>query len=364
MISTTFCPFLFQQFDSSRPGPCCNSAKYFKQTNVINFKNMLSNSLIKNAQQDAINGVKNKICDTCWKYEEVGIKSLRQHAIDQLGYDTEPVLKQFILDTGNVCNLSCRTCNPFASSGWIKEAAAFDEKIYTIKYVDYDYIINNHDFSQLILMNILGGEPLKDTGHLQVLRKIINDGNSKNCNLIITTNGTNLPFKDMVDIWSQFKNITLNLSVDAIEKQFKYIRTDGEWNKVLEFIDYIRSLNISLRISANVVFSALNIFYLDDLYNWIIENNIAKIESAGILALYPEYYNFTIFTDEQRRFLIEMLSTSKFQSYYQGIIRQLNNVNFNQNNLDNFWIRTEFTKTFKKYDAEEYLPKLIKFLKS
>ena len=95
-----------------------------------------------------------------------------------------------------------------------------------------------------------------------------------------------------------------------------------------------------------------------------IENNIAKIESAGILALYPEYYNFTIFTDEQRRFLIEMLSTSKFQSYYQGIIRQLNNVNFNQNNLDNFWIRTEFTKTFKKYDAEEYLPELIKFLKS
>ena len=363
MISTTFCPYLFQQFDTASSGPCCHSSKHVdKQVN--NFKDMLDNTAIKQAQEDAINSVKNKICDICWQHEAVGIKSLRNYAIGQLGYKTDKVLKQFILTTGNVCNLSCRTCNPFSSSGWIKEATAFNKKTYPVKSIDYDYIINNHNFSQLVAIEVIGGEPLKDTGHLQVLRKIINDGNSKNCNLIITTNATNIPSDEMINIWSQFKNVNLNISVDAIEKQFEYIRTDGEWNKVLEFIAYVKTQKLNLKIRTNVVFSALNIFYLDALYNWIIENNISKGENSGMLAFHPGYYTFSIFTDQQRLKLIEMLSQSKFKNYYQGIMRHLKNVEHNQTNLDNFWIRTKFTKEFKTYDVEEYLPELVGFLRT
>ena len=364
-VPATFCPLLFQQFDSSRGGsPCC----FYSGSKSVNFKDMLNNPSLKKAQEDAVNGIKNKTCDICWKYEEVGIKSLRQYAIDSLGYSTDAVLKQFVLDTGNVCNLSCRTCNPFASSGWIKEAAAFDKKTFPVRTVDYDSMINDHDFSQLTNISVMGGEPLKDINHLKVLRKIVENGNSKNCNLNITTNATNVPTKEMIEVWSQFKNTNLDISVDAIGKQFRYIRTDGEWEKVLEFMDYVRSSIPNLRIRTNVVFSALNIFYLDELYEWIVENDIVKKSkdsgNSGILALYPEHYNFTIFTDDQRQQLIQILAQSRFQNYYQGIIRHIGNVQFNQRNLNNFWIRTEFTKKFKKYDAEEYLPRLLDFLKA
>jgi hypothetical protein len=59
-----------------------------------------------------------------------------------------------------------------------------------------------------------------------------------------------------------------------------------------------------------------------------------------------------------------MLSQSKFKNYYQGIMRHLKNVEHNQTNLDNFWIRTKFTKEFKTYDVEEYLPELVGFLRT
>lgn len=323
---------------------------------------MLENDLIKQAQEDSINGIKNKICETCWKYESTGVMSLRQHALKQLGDNTDTVLKNFILDTGNVCNLSCRTCNPMLSSGWIKEEAAFRNKHSTIRSIDYDSIIDNHDFSNLSTIRVIGGEPLKNMGHLEVLKKIIRDGKSKDCNLVYTTNATNLPTDHMLDIWSHFKKIDLNLSIDAVGKQFRYIRTDGDWNKVVEFLDYVRAPELEIGLKVNIVFSALNIFYIDELYQWMDDNSLSRY--SILIAFHPEHYTFTIFTDDQRQQIIDMLSASKFQNHYQGIISHLNNVQFNQKNLDDFWIRTEFTKTYKGYDAEEYLPKLINFLRT
>ena len=122
---STYCPLAFTGFDTRAKSACC-WAKIPETPR--SFKELHETITIKNLQQDLLNGVKNPTCRACWHQEETGIVSMRQHflgidkAIEQEIVDKK--LKHLVIDSGNVCNLACRTCGPYYSSSYFKETNA------------------------------------------------------------------------------------------------------------------------------------------------------------------------------------------------------------------------------------------------
>lgn len=362
-MNDTFCPLPFIQFDSKSSAPCCFMKKSddYYQSIPNSFNEMLEHNEVKKLQNDLLSGIKTKACKECWHYESIGETSMRQNANKAYPTPEHFTLYSLILDTGNICNLSCRTCGSGASSGWIKEEKAYDSFYHTktqavnsIKYTDIDNMLT-HDFSKLENIEIIGGEPFKDLKHLKVLETIVEQGASRNCNLSYTTNATQSISQSIKDILNQFKNVNLTLSIDSIGKPFTYIRTDGNWNDVLNFIKNAKEEGYSL--SGHPCISVLNIFYIDELYRWFAANNLPW---SIVIATTPKHYGFSILNEQRKQKLIDKLEKSNFD--HSNLINHIQLTAFEQSSLDSFWQYIEFTEKYKGYAAIDYIPKLISFL--
>jgi hypothetical protein len=103
-------PFINNDYQSN--SPCCILQKYNDKTD--------RSELIT----DHTNNKKSKFCEACWKTEDTGVKSKRQQynmLYKQHLNQTHRDVKLNVIPVGNVCGLSCITCNPFSSTGWMKK---------------------------------------------------------------------------------------------------------------------------------------------------------------------------------------------------------------------------------------------------
>lgn len=358
----TYCSLAFTGYDARAKSVCCWTAKTLGGVN--SFLELRDSPAIHNLQQDLLAGVKNAICQDCWKQEEVGQTSMRQsHSLNKSDLTIKKEiqnkkLKYLVIDSGNVCNLACRTCNPWSSSAWFKEYNEKNSKKFNfaVKQTDTAYLINE-EFQELEWLSVLGGEPFQNLDHLQVLEVIVQQGYAKNCTLGYVTNGTVKMSDKIKDISEHFKLIRLTLSIDATEKQFEYIRTNGDWNQLVNNIADFSSIK-NIVLGAHPTISALNIFYLDELFQWFTNLSISY---SLVFCERPTYYSFNIFNDKQKIELIEHLKKSKFD--VATIINHINHSVFDQSALEQFWLEIESTKKLKGLDAEVYIPKLLDFLK-
>ena len=356
---STYCPLAFTGFDTRAKSACC-WAKIPETPR--SFKELQDTITIKNLQQDLLNGVKNPTCRACWHQEETGIVSMRQHflgidkAIEQEIVDKK--LKHLVIDSGNVCNLACRTCGPISSSSYFKETNAKNikfgrkEQILTVKKTDLEYL-RSEDYSSIASISVLGGEPFQNLEHLEILELIIEQGYAANCKLFYCTNGTIKLPKRIKDIFSNFKSVHFTLSIDAICEQFEYIRTNGEWSILLDNVADLKELsenNTNFGLSYHPTISALNIMY--------DENKLRH--TSIIFCNWPDAYSFKIFNDAQKEIILAKLADSRFDM--TAIMQHIGNSSFSQAALDNFYSEIEFTKEFKNLDINEYLPRLMKLL--
>jgi MoaA/NifB/PqqE/SkfB family radical SAM enzyme len=363
---STYCSLAFTGFDTRQKSVCCWAHVPEKPKS---FKELQDTITIKNLQTDLLKGVKNPICNACWQQEEIGVVSMRQHflAIDTpIEQETvDKKLKHLVIDSGNVCNLACRTCGPHSSSSHFKESNAKDikfgrkEQILTVKKTDLEYL-KLEDYSAITSISVLGGEPFQNLEHLEILDIIVKQGYASNCNLYYCTNGTIKLPKRVKDIFCNFRQVRFTLSIDAICKQFEYIRTNGEWLILLDNVADLKDLakdNINSGIIGHPTISALNILYLDELYEWYEENNL---NYHIVMCESPAAYSFKIFNDVQKEIILAKLADSRFDM--TAIIQHIRNSSFNQAALDNFYREIEFTKEFKNLDINEYLPRLMELL--
>ena len=371
---STYCPLAFTGFDTRAKSACC-WAKIPETPR--SFKELQDTITIKNLQQDLLNGVKNPTCTACWQQEETGVVSMRQHFLDiDKAIEQEIVdkkLKHLVIDSGNVCNLACRTCGPYYSSSYFKETNAKNikfgrkeqilffakEQILTVKKTDLEYL-KSEDYSSIASISVLGGEPFQNLEHLEILELIIEQGYAANCKLFYCTNGTIKLPKRIKDIFSNFESVHFTLSIDAICEQFEYIRTNGEWSILLDNVADLKELsenNTNFNIDGHPTISALNILYLDELYKWYEENNL---NYHIVICESPLAYSFQIFNYAQKEIILAKLADSRFDM--AAIMQHIDNSSFSQAALDNFYSEIEFTKEFKNLDINEYLPRLMKLL--
>ena len=240
-------------------------------------------------------------CRSCFELEDKGMRSFRQtwneiykdHIDESLqylkpdGYLDTQAITYLDISLGNVCNLKCRSCNPWASHRWIEEGP-------TVPHTDWDktaYQIANlsskdpwfirafkEGFFDPVLPNVkvinfIGGEPLVVEEHYAWLEHIIANGWSKNIELHYNTNATTIPDR-LLDIWDKFKGIVLSLSIDAIGDLAYYVRHPSKWKNVERNVRKLKAFSATRKgviVHTHVTLSVLNLHDLPNVLNWCKE---------------------------------------------------------------------------------------------
>lgn len=286
--------------------PCCKFAQPHPK-NKFQLPNMKDGRIdvlwnskgFRDLRQAFLDGEKPKECHQCWEEEEAGLSSMRQGVIKDLDLSSfnftnilESGPKALDLKLSNVCNLKCRICGPTASSTLYKE----HKKRYGIRIVEdrhdweyrSDYWLENKFFDTnnegafiewlkgLEHLEITGGEPMSSPENIKLLKTLDSMDLLKNITFLMNTN-TTIVSDRVLQYIKKFKKAQILLSIDDIAERYEYQRYPANFSLIEENIKSYKNItqdnpNVMLTIIPTI--SNFNIFYLEEIYNWIVSQEI------------------------------------------------------------------------------------------
>lgn len=301
-----WCPLAFNGLLSTLEGryhTCCYASQNSfdpstgKEINreTYTIDDAFNNEYFRSIRRNLKNGVKDKNCDICWREEENGVESGRQHEIKRL-HDITPdfenkQLKYLDIALGNQCNLRCRSCNTFDSSKWAKEHFDLELKDSGVSYKDFkksrkflektdSKIVKSlleHNLPYIDYLSFLGGEPFLMKSTWYILEYSVEKGYAKNIHLVFDTNATFWDYQK-INILNKFKKVTLRLSIDGIRNRFEYLRYPASWDTVLKniqsMVDWKNTMYGIVDLHVNCTVSAYNIYYVDEIVDFCNTHNL------------------------------------------------------------------------------------------
>lgn len=344
MKSKTFCVVPWNSLATNASGVyrvCCNSTP---GKNVIKdsagnsfkiFKNKPSevwnSNTYKTIRQQMLNGERPDMCSRCFKEEDSGVTSARLNYNnrwydDTAVYEVESKLDIEYIDLrlGNLCNIKCRMCNPYASNQWIDEwnlvvptaelVPNFKlsvEETTRLTKLDWptdprtwDSVIEIADTIEEIYLT--GGEPTLAIEQYKLFDMLIEKNLAKDIKLKYNTNLTNIPVK-MINYWNSFKQVQLNASIDAYGDLNRYIRFPTAWSMVEKNISQFLSMpNVVVQIHVTV--QLYNILNLHELFAWIEQT--CNLKPYLNILNHPRSLNIQVLPVE-----LKQLATERLQRY-------------------------------------------------
>ena len=277
--SKTFCMFPWIHL-SVQPDkevlPCCNASSlglYYEETSL----NELWNSKeIKNLRVNMLNGVESSTCEYCYVTERVGQKSPRQIINEKYNHHLNIVkstkndgevdklnLVYWDFRFSNICNFKCRMCGPISSTSWYEDYRKLTGKNHNSGKTSNINVLDELDplFDIVEEIYFAGGEPLILDEHYYILNKLI-ELNKTNIPIVYSTNLSILKYKDnnILDIWKNFEDISLGISLDGSGKRGELIRNGMKWNTFLENLTTVKRNVPKVKCLIAFTTQALNCF--------------------------------------------------------------------------------------------------------
>ena len=294
-------------------------------------------------------------CSYCKNMESNGLQSdigLWKVAYENVNKPLDPILGTdnmgpYYLDIrlGNVCNLKCRMCGPQFSSQWeeeIKNNIGLDWLLHGNNMTeDFKDFINYSIDKNLIEIKILGGEPTIDENVIMLLENMIATKQNLPA-LRFTTNATNLN-KRFQNIMSYFDKLHIVFSVDAVDREFDYIRTNANWKKVKNNIETIFEKKLASYYDFNSVIMPYNIFSIIPLLEWYkslfnkgyrfsVLFSDSAVGYTSLSAVMEQDLLQSIIDVEQYLMTVD----NEFQTIISGILPLLKSIKFNQSHYQEF----------------------------
>ncbi len=275
-----------------------------------------NNSKYKSIRKQMLSGQLPKGCLNCKEKDNAGAHSMRKHMnfkfthlFDEMmektledGTLTDFKMAYFDVRFSNICNFKCRGCSPALSSSWLSD----HEKLYDYKSKKSKYIqiFPNSKFENELRellpfveeVYFAGGEPLIMREHYIILDELIKMGKT-DIRLVYNTNMSILKFKNknILNYWSQFKNLFVSVSIDDFEERGEYFRKGMSWAETIENIKTVKQLCPHALITVNCTVNIMNILNLFNLHSKLVELNIIEPENSIInLMLDPEEYSIQV----------------------------------------------------------------------
>jgi sulfatase maturation enzyme AslB (radical SAM superfamily) len=212
-------------------------------------------------------------CSICELKEKTHGKSYRTVFNDKIPDDIgDSVYRlEIVLDT--TCNAACIQCTVKQSSLWRQQVALVkNEHIKPEQEIDsgIEQIKSVVDLNKVKMFNFWGGEPLLTETHLKFIKNI---ADPSLVSLTYSTNGSIFPNRELLDLWSKFKLVKLQISVDDVNDRFHYIRWPLQWDKVsTNIIRFKNEVSDNIEYSINCCVLPLNVLYLNELEEWLSQN--------------------------------------------------------------------------------------------
>jgi organic radical activating enzyme len=370
---------------------CCNGlndANQLTKNNGSKHKIWKKDELSEYFKSDSINQIRNEMlgsikpnsCLRCYQQEDLGSFSPRNSFNQEFKHlynvndlnSTIPIIKYLDLRLGNLCNLKCTMCNPYASNQWIEEWKILypnnnlSETINNYEWYNDNNFWNNLEkvLPDLEEIYLTGGEPTIVPAHERLLNLCVQKGYSKNITLKYNTNVTNIQTW-LIEKWQEFKKIKLNLSIDGFDVVNNYIRFPSKWKIIdrnLKFLDSMNSDNYTMTIHTTV--QATNIGNLIPLFDYM--QDFKKIKNFPYLNILdgPKYLNIKILPEEYKKQiekdLLDWCNTSKdFDQLkierIQLVIRYMNEADWSYL-LPEFFNKQQQLDKIRKQDLFEVFP--------
>jgi MoaA/NifB/PqqE/SkfB family radical SAM enzyme len=257
------------------------------------------------------------------------------------------------LMTSYTCNGTCVSCSSGASSSWAQLDQKENPKLKIKKYqfIDLEKLYKEVDFSSLVNLTLLGGEPLYERKNFKILEKLLELGNDQ-CFISMVTNGSVAISDDYKKILSKFKNLNFCVSIDGTGSVFEYVRYPLEWKLLESNLKFFRELTDL--VSANYTLSNLNVLYHNETVSWF---NNQKIEYANNPIYKPSWLQSRALPRHVKQRLKTVLNDIDYATYIGNIHTTEDQANFE-----------EFLKQIKRQDhlkgisIKNYLPELCELI--
>lgn len=240
---------------------------------------------VESVKTDMLAGQRPRACQACWQIEDHGGKSDRQLKNETLDYYLNTDLAELFdisqqgnnyrasykIDSSNICNSTCVTCNSVASSAWKdleSRHGQTKEKNWRLKLESF---ADQIDFVRAKSIGFRGGEPLLSSTNFEILERLIDQGRT-DCFINFTTNGSIELTNKQKSILEHFDNVNMCISIDGISRVFEYLRYPLKWQHLLHNIEYFRNNGMMLSVSYTI--SNLNIFYHDQTLEWFKQHDL------------------------------------------------------------------------------------------
>ena len=184
---------------------------------------------------------------------------------------------------GNYCNLACLTCNSTLSTTWhddeVKLNKVVDEKVKRWLFPKLDnvkFAPDKQTLKTLKLIKFTGGEPMINPEFTKFIDLVCEQGHPENVSLEIYTNCSYIPSPKLLENLIKFKNIQLNLSIDAYGTSNDYIRYGSKWfgdtkqtvSNAIDFWLKQGATNSNINVIMSTTLSVLNVLELPKLIPW------------------------------------------------------------------------------------------------
>lgn len=280
-------------FPNGKIGPCCKiKGDYLKPISML-------------ADPDRFSDLKTEYppsaCESCISDECNQLTSYRHH-FNSLKTNS-PGLQFVDIRNTNLCNLKCRYCGPHFSSQWAKE-------------LGYRNPINHQDLNpwksilvtdSLHWLYFTGGEPMIAQDHWLLLQELVDSKQAKNISLTYNSNLTVTRYKDIdiQDLWSQFRHVTINCSIDAVGEPLEYIRSGTDWQQIENNLKLLKQFkNISITLTP--VISILNFWFLPEFLKYAKDQ---KLVVRPIVLQGPDYLALDVMPDQLKQQALNIVAS-------------------------------------------------------
>lgn len=367
-----FCvmPFVHGFVTPNIVSPCC---AYTNDIKLNSKQQYWTSEQLKGIQQNMLDNIRDAGCQICWKKEDRGFSSLRQHSNEIYAKELQDIKEGKLpenpmyldLRLGNLCNLKCRMCISEWSSqiaGEILENPNEDwidtptQKVIGLDDDTWETIEKWIPYVKRVFMT--GGEPTIIKRNLDYIDKIIESKYGKEVELIFTTNATNINQK-FIDKSKVFKSVSFNVSIDAVGELANYIRNPSDWKTIENNMQKLYQAGMG--VSFNTTIQWLNMTRLNEVFDYLKNCNIG-FGGVWFQLVTDPFYLDPIFApkfmkqkciNDIEEFLLDpYLNDEKHNNIQSGQLKKslIETKNFLINNMDNVQHVDEFIKRMEILD--------------
>ena len=365
--------------------PCCMNHHVLGDLKNNSIEEIFSNknNILTNFRKEFLGDELHESCHKCKAIEDHGsdysyrLTSNKKygHILNNLNLDSADDLinneKMFLWDVrfSNLCNLKCLICNVQDSSRIADEEATGGLRN---AFADVDEFVNYFEkhIDNVTEIYFAGGEPLLIKDHYKILELLIKY-KKFDVNLRYNTNGTTISLgsKNIADLWKQFKNVKVSVSIDAGWEQFEYIRHGANWNEAIDNLKHIRKHAPDVEIVLGMVVTIFSVFHTKAVYDFFVNEDIIGMGSVHLMQVYgKDYYNLSnLPTDLKEKALQyyadweqELQNKKDIKSLTDNLrlFQNLIKLPASPNLLSKLKIRTEHKDKIRKTDFYKTFPEL------